>query len=73
MGDLGTSNVKSFKQLGVSEKAHSFRFHYREIAALIDPYLLIGGMLGCKSVSTPGRVVIWWTLQQTISIKICCV
>jgi len=34
---MGTSNVKSLKQMGVSEKAHSFRFHDQETASLFDP------------------------------------
>jgi hypothetical protein len=40
MGDMGTSSVESLKQLGVSEKAHSFRFHDQETVALFDPHLL---------------------------------
>jgi len=41
MGIMGASIVKSLKQLGVSEKAHSFRFHDQEIAALFDPSHLL--------------------------------
>jgi hypothetical protein len=55
---MGTSNVKSLKQMGVSEKAHCFRFHDQEIASLIL-ISLNGGVLGCKSVTTSGRVVLW--------------
>jgi len=39
--DMGANNVKSLKQLGVSEKTPFFRFHDQEIAAVFDhPHLL---------------------------------
>ena len=41
MGIMGTSNVKSLKHFGVSEKVHSFRFHDQEIVALFGPSCLL--------------------------------
>ena len=39
--DMGANNVKAFKLLGVSEKTPSIRFRDQEIAAIIDPPLLL--------------------------------
>jgi len=69
---MSASNVKSLKQMGGPEMTHSFRFHDQEIAVLFDNLIIsLNGVLGSKSVTTPGRVVIWWMLQQTISLRIC--
>jgi len=41
MCDMSANNVKALKQLGVSEKTPSFRFHDQEIAAVFDTFLLL--------------------------------
>ena len=35
--DMGANNVKTLKQLGVSEETPFFRFRDQEIAAVFDP------------------------------------
>jgi len=35
--DMGANNVKTLKQLGVSDKTPFFRFRHQEIAAVFDP------------------------------------
>ena len=37
MCNMGTNNVRAFKQLGVSENTPFFRFLEQEIAAMFDP------------------------------------
>jgi len=72
MGIMGASSVKSFKQVGVLKRHIPSGFMIKKLQhCLILLFSLNGGVLGCKSVTTPGKVVISWMLQQTISIRIC--
>jgi hypothetical protein len=61
---MGTSNVKFLKQMGVSERHIPSGFMIKKLHhCLILLISVNGGVLGCKSVTTSGRVVIWWMLQ----------